>query len=495
MLAPPVCTPAEPPSGAFMLACGLAGRGYDTGFLDLSLAFFHRALDGEKTRAALDYLHGATDGYEPMRHRSATGLLHKQLQRFEQAHPGWKLTLMDLQTPSRLHDPRGLARLLQEAPSPFTSLWADVLDPVIEAQGPGRVLLSIAYLAQLPAAIDLARFLESRGITPVVGGSLPTSLALTGHGIDALKDVFPDIISGDGLDLIPHGQSERMLDRLSWPNILSDKPYLSARPIIPIALSSGCYWNRCLFCPDRTLGFARVPIDAVAGLLETIPDSLKEARPVVHLLDSALPPDALERFLALSRCHQIGFYGFARPTEKLLQNGLLEQAAQNGCLMLQLGAESGSKPLLNRYHKGIDPAETEQVLRTAAQAGIRTYLYLLFGLPGETEQDRKATLDLVVRNATEIDFLNLSLFNLPRYCALTERPTQFGIELSDFPGDRDCIRLYWPFSCNGSNPRDDARRFLKTTFNPHPLVHRAQLRTPRWLRAAHLALMKLPRRN
>ena len=50
VLAPPVCTPAEPPSGAFLLAAGLKGRGYDVGLLDLSLELFHQFI-GEQSVA------------------------------------------------------------------------------------------------------------------------------------------------------------------------------------------------------------------------------------------------------------------------------------------------------------------------------------------------------------------------------------------------------------------------------------------------------------
>ncbi|MCP4680421.1 MAG: radical SAM protein [Deltaproteobacteria bacterium] len=498
VLAPPVCTPAEPPSGAFLLAAGLAGHGYETGLLDLSLEFFHRVLNDSKIPGpspvqSMRYLLDTREGYEPLRHRSATGVLHKKLNGFAKRFPGWKLTLMDISHPNRVHDPVAISSQMTQE-SPFTDLWEEVLNPVLVRLKPRKVLVSLAYLSQLAAAIDLVRFLEKRGVSAVVGGSLPTSLASTGHGIEILGRVFKCIETGDGMSLIAKATEAHMLDRLGWPAIISKKPYLSARPIVPLTLSTGCFWSRCLFCPDRCLDFVSVPERAIERFFSKMPEEISTRRPIIHLLDSAIPPGQLRRFLPLAKENDVGFYGFARPTTGLLEQGLLEQAAASGLLMLQLGVESGSAGLLERFHKGFAPSEAEKVMRRAADLGVRNYLYLLFGLPGESDSDRCATLDFVSKNADSVDFLNLSLFNLPRYCELTERAGEFGVEIGDFPDDGS-IRLYWPFTCNGESPRDEARRFLSESFNTEPRIREALLRTPRWFRAAHLALMKLDERK
>jgi hypothetical protein len=501
VITPPVHSPAEPAAGAFLLAAGLAGAGRDAGLLDLSLAFFWRELRREGRRgrdpapdAALDYLLAAPSGYEPEKHRSALGHLHDRLKRFGARHPGWRLTLMDLEPPVRVHDPAAVAGWLDANPSPFAALWEESLVPVLEAERPRRVLVSLAYLSQLPAAIDLVRFLDRRGVRRAVGGSLPRSLAATGAGLEALGRAVGPLDLGDGSSLV--GSDARpLLDSLAWPRMLSPLPYLSARPIVPLALSSGCFWRRCRFCPDRALPYRAVPTAALERFFESVPAAISAARPVVHLLDSAIPPGRLRRFLPLAKASGAAFYGFARPTRHLLKDSLVEAAAEAGCLMLQLGVESGSGPLLERFDKGVDPAEAERVTSAVAGAGVRTYLYLLFGLPGETEADREATLELLARNDGSVDFLNLSLFNLPRFCELTDRAEEHGIALGEFPSEGALLRLYRPFTCGGRSPRDEARAFLKARLLCHPLIRAAHLRTPRWLRAAHLALMRVPGRR
>ncbi len=497
VLAPPVCTPSEPPSGAFLLAAGLRGRGFEVGFFDLSLELFHRMFEtsGSAVQGAIDYLLRSPQGYTPQHHRSAAGHLHGALKLFNEHHPGWKLSLMDLAPPGRVHNPSEIAEILRGGPSPFESLWEEVLLPKITRLRPAKVLVSLAYLSQLPAGIDLVRFLSRRGIPSIVGGSLPTSLAATGRGFDSLKGVFPDMLAGDGMALLEGDSQEHMLDRLAWPFMVSARPYLSSRPFVPLSLSSGCFWNRCLFCPDRELPYFPVSIDGIEQLMGTIPNDIMAKRPVFHLLDSAIPPRQLRRFLPLSKAAGTGFFGFARPTAHLMKEGLLQEAADSGCLMLQLGVEGGSAALLGRYQKGIDPVESRAVIRMAAENGIRTYLYLLFGLPGETLADLTATRALLAEEAESIDFLNLSLFNLPRYCELAERAGEFDIRIGDFPGRDGEIRLYRPFTANGVDTRQQARSFLKSQITSDEKIRAAFLRTPRWLRAAHLSLMTLEGRR
>ena len=79
------------------------------------------------------------------------------------------------------------------------------------------------------------------------------------RGMEALARVLPRIGTGDGLAQLSSRSDDHLPDRLAWPDLLSERPYLTARPIIPLALSLGCPWRRCLFCPDRTLPFFEVP--------------------------------------------------------------------------------------------------------------------------------------------------------------------------------------------------------------------------------------------
>ncbi len=57
--------------------------------------------------------------------------------------------------------------------------------------------------------------------------------------------------------------------------------------------------------------------------------------------------------------------------------------------------------------------EASQVLKNLKEAGIATYVYLLFGTPEEGLPEARKTLEFVVNHHDQIHFLNLALFNLP----------------------------------------------------------------------------------
>ena len=503
ILAPPVITPSEPPSGAFLLAAGLRARRIEAAFMDLSVLFFRRVMDslGEgrglpSTRRALDYMKLSLDGYGPHRHRTFSGMLNSAMQRYSERFPGWRITLMDAQPPCDQHNPGELRELFASGvETPFTTLWEEELLPALEETRPETVLISLSYLSQLPAAVDLHRFLTARGITPIVGGSLPRSLEHSGSGMGLLGSVFERMDTGDGASAA--GLHNPMLDELVWPMSLTGwDEYMTSRPVIPFALSSGCYWDRCLFCPDRGAGYRKVSRRTMEQFLGSVPVEVLRRTPLFHFLDSAIPPAWLRELPDALAGTGAQWYGFVRPTGDLTRDdGSMYVLADSGCLMLQMGLESGSPRLLEVFDKGIHPGRGLAAVRSAADAGIRTYCYILFGLPGETGEDRGLTAALLADAGQGMDFLNISVFNLPRDCELAERAAEFGMDVGDFPASADAIRLYSPFTTGDSDPRTSARDFIRTGMAGIPGVAGALSRTPKWFRTSHLALMKLPGRR
>ncbi|MCD4700483.1 MAG: radical SAM protein, partial [Candidatus Aegiribacteria sp.] len=174
---------------------------------------------------------------------------------------------------------------------------------------------------------------------------------------------------------------------------------------------------------------------------------------------------------------------------------IADKLSESGCLMLQLGAESGSRSLLDCFEKGIDPDTTLEVLKNCASAGIRSYAYMLMGLPGETDQDVKASVRFLEKAGDSIDFINFSVFNLPVNCELTSRASEFGIDLLDHDSPDGAIMLYRPFLYNGQNPRIEARRAVSKYFAAIPSVAEALKRTPRWFRTSHFPLIEIPGRK
>ena len=131
--------------------------------------------------------------------------------------------------------------------------------------------------------------------------------------------------------------------------------------------------------------------------------------------------------------------------------------------MLQIGLESGSQKVLDGFSKGIDLKIAQRSLENLRQAGIATYVYLLFGTPWETELDAEKTLDFTVKHSESITFLNLALFNLPAYGPQTA-------VLDTTPLDAGDLSLYRRFTHPAGWHRQKIRRFLDNKFRRHKAI-------------------------
>ena len=499
IISPPVITPSEPPSGAFLLAAGLQARGISAGFLDLSLEFFNYIFDKvpegrgyPAVNYALTYLRNNSN-YPPGQHRTVSGVLNSALKSFSKGYPGWKISLMDLTPPSEVHRPEELLRICNQEVTPFSGFWEEYLLPILRKHLPETVLVSLSYLSQLPAGIDLALFLKSNGYRVIAGGSLLNSLDQTGTGFDLLCRVLPETVLGDGSLLQGiEAEDDSLLSRLSWPYMLNPWQYISGSPVIPYALSTGCFWNKCLFCPDRKRKLSIFGKDVFEKFISTVPPEVMKQKPIIHLLDSTIPKKTLLDILPALKENNLDFYGFIRPEKWVAdQSNML---ADHGCLMLQLGAESGSYSLLDKFNKGIDPGTSLEVIRSCAGSGIRTYVYMLLGLPGETFDDLNASVNFLQEAGNSIDFINFSIFNLPTNCELSDRADEFGIELVYDIDSENAIRLYMPFRSEGRNPRIMARNFITEKLSRLPSISKALLQTPKWFRTSHFPLIEIPGR-
>ena len=72
---------------------------------------------------------------------------------------------------------------------------------------------------------------------------------------------------------------------------------------------------------------------------------------------------------------------------------MLKLMGRAGCWMISWGIESGNEAILKRAAKGADPKKAKQALTWARQAGIKNWGYFIIGLPGETVETIRETID------------------------------------------------------------------------------------------------------
>lgn len=87
---------------------------------------------------------------------------------------------------------------------------------------------------------------------------------------------------------------------------------------------------------------------------------------------------------------------------------MLSLMGKAGCWMIAWGIESGNFDILKRAHKGADPAKAARALRWARNAGIKNWGYFIIGLPGETEETIRQTIDFSKKLPLDIALFHIA---------------------------------------------------------------------------------------
>jgi radical SAM superfamily enzyme YgiQ (UPF0313 family) len=87
---------------------------------------------------------------------------------------------------------------------------------------------------------------------------------------------------------------------------------------------------------------------------------------------------------------------------------MLQLMGKAGCWMISWGIESGNEMILKRAAKGADPKKARQALTWARKAGIKNWGYFIIGLPGETRQTIRETIDFAKSLPLELALFHIA---------------------------------------------------------------------------------------
>lgn len=497
LLTPPLAKPSEPGLSAAAVTSWLRQQGLDAHYLDASVAWHAHALRRQPAfRNPLTYANRQL-------YTSAVGDLEQALREAVAAFPGVRLGVATIAFDGRRVESRATLDWFSTRPGPFDAYVLDELIPALDARGAREVAFSLTFQQQAPAAFRMARLLADHrpALRRWLGGPLVACWLAAGFDLsDEPFSLFSQVVAGGTEDLASLARAAGAANPsggVGWPWAppLDQTPwhlYMTPLPVVPAALGRGCYWRRCAFCPDHLHGRHQACQqgslrDWLLQVAARFPDGA-----MVHWTDSAVPPRALEQVAEIVRRERLPilWHGFVRTEPDFADPSFAAHLREGGCAMLQLGVETASPRLLRQTGKGTDPACVLRVLRNTSQVGIRNQVYLLFGMPGETDGDRELTLSLVAEAGEAVQAVNASLLNLPIGSPMFRMPDRHGItEMFPF-GDGADLSLYVDFRCGESHPRSEARRWLARRFFKHASVRSVQrhLRTP--FKANHLCFIE-----
>jgi len=504
LIHPPVAKPCEPPGGIAKLAGALKRYGLKHSVLDANLEGQLSLIQGpaaasdrwtvrafRNRRQHLRALREPSIYRNPDRYRRAVADINR-LSETAARQSSVHLSLVNYQDQelSALDssDLRQAARHPER--NPFYPYFKNRLTTLFAKHQPRVVGFSMNYLSQAVCTFAMLGFIRRQWpeLTLVVGGGLITSWMQRPKWHNPFGELADHLVAGPGeaaLLALLETPAPRSASATHYRPDYSQFPlahYLAPGPILPYSASTGCYWNRCAFCPEKAEGnpYVAVPVDRVIEDLKVLAEQTRPS--LIHLLDNAVSPALMEALV--QQPPGVAWYGFARISRRLADLDFCRALRRSGCTMLKVGLESGDQDVLDAEQKGIDLKLASRTLRNLKKAGIAAYVYLLFGTPSETLTAARATLNFTVRHSEAIDFLNLAIFNLP-LCA--QQAQQLETQML-YEGD---LSLYTGFRHPHGWDRGSVRQFLDKEFKRHPAVRKILLQDPPFFTSNHAPFFKM----
>lgn len=490
LIYPPVAKPGEPPAGLARLSGALRSAGVAHTVIDAALESLLYQLNHANTGASRrgrsvsvpDHLAALRSwaGYRSIDHyRRIVGDLNRILAA-GRGTARWDMAEYRHVRLASTHSGSLLRAAEHPDLLPFFPYFRDCLLPRLLQLNPRVVGISLNFLSQAAGGFALAGLIrrEMPRVRIIMGGGLITSW-MCRYPLPSLFDGLIDsFIAGPGEEAVLREAGITSLSPDTVPDYtgFEMEAYLSPVPVLPYAASDGCYWKRCVFCPEKTENTGYIARSPNVVITQTAEACGAIRAGLIHFLDAAMSPTLLS---ALSRKRlPAPWYGYARFEEHLLDPERCRALKDHGCRMLKLGLESGSQRVLDGMAKGIDIGQASSILKNLQRAGIPTYVYVLFGTPCEEEKDARMTLDFIKRHAGAVTFLNAAIFNLP--VGSDEEN-----DLETFPLSDDDLSLYRGFRHPQGWDRAKIRHFLDRVWKRDRTIRAILNRTPTTFTSNH----------
>lgn len=272
------------------------------------------------------------------------------------------------------------------------------------------------YTTSLAASLFILKKVKERHphIKTVMGGGVfADDLAL---GSDNLETLIREY---DYVDSIILGEGEMLLLKV-LNGELSHKRVVSIKDLAPATLGMSevpapdfsdlnieDYYHltiegarscpfQCSFCSETIQwgDYRKKPTDQFT---EQVIGLARQYRNNSFFMGDSLMNPYINPFAAklIERNANILYDGYLRADKPVTNRKFVKLWADSGCYRVRLGIESAASRVLDSMDKMTTPKVISDVLKTLANAGIRTTTYWIVGFAGETEDDFQETLEFV----------------------------------------------------------------------------------------------------
>ncbi|MHA1395802.1 MAG: B12-binding domain-containing radical SAM protein [Promethearchaeota archaeon] len=286
--------------------------------------------------------------------------------------------------------------------TPIINIVYDIIDSLCRANVNSRFIVGGAHATACPKEV-----------------SQYADFVCVGEGDNyILSKVNPKVssCSPKNLDDLPI-PAYHLLDppKYALPRLISRK-----NPVAYLQTSRGCF-GKCSFCTKGVEG-KKLRFKSPKRVVDEMEYVLSLGFREVQIVDDNFTAD-MDRVYHICdeiRIRKLNFPWYPRNGIRVdrCSYDLLKCMKDAGCYRVPFGVESGSQRIIDKIGKGITLKEVESALFSAKKAGLETEAYFMIGLPSETEDDLKKTLDFsrkinpdYAKVANTIPFPGTKLYN------------------------------------------------------------------------------------
>jgi anaerobic magnesium-protoporphyrin IX monomethyl ester cyclase len=404
------------------------------------------------------------------------GFLKQALAVISSAYFPTQLNAAEYTTPFFLSSRADIIAQTSQDINPFIEFYQQKLIPLVAAEKPGLIGISVTYpsqILQMFAAADLIKK-NFPGIHICAGGAFLSRLVLNmpRKKFNTLFDYLDSIIIYEGetalYKLILHlkalkaapagpGQPSSIpnviyydrtrhdiifppgealvedLDELPPPDFSGfplDK-YFSPHVVLPYAPTRGCYWNKCAFCHygATKVGTAQYRERSIKKVVDDM-EFLAAGYKVNHFafsIDVMSPAMALNIADEMIKRKLSYRWNTEIKIEKNFTRENCQKLKQGGCLSVAIGLESGSRRILELIDKGYTPQTAGEVIKNFSDAGICVQVMSFLDFPTETTEEAMETIRFISGNREHISLFTLGNFELLPGSRVFKNPRAYGL--------------------------------------------------------------------
>ena len=311
----------------------------------------------------------------------------------------------------------------------------------VERETPLRIGVSVYTTPNKPVAYNLMSTLKKKFPNKMyfVGGhhinAAPkdfaglSEMAVQGHGEDLLVAISTFNATVNKFDI----------NRYPIPNrdAVANNNYdmkIEGRPSTLMTTVRGCPFD-CIFCGNYDRKVKRRDEDNVKQELDEIAN--KHKLQGVYFTDDSFTLNREHASMVMKNAKEQGLVYRIATRASLLNEDIIKEMKDTGCVYVGLGIESGNDEVLKNCNKHMTTAQNEKAVELLGKHGISTKGFFIIGLPGETEKTAQETIEFALKlkkkGLTDADFYPLVPYPGTK---IWKDPSKYGLDIISDRADR-----------------------------------------------------------